>query len=237
MPLEHAGTSVEYVGDGRLILTINPARPGARSGLEVRPVDRPSVVSFATQTSWQKGGYLSCPTLSGDWLVYTDVQDEPTMLSPGPTQPWKLIARNVATGEQRTLDSGMTDMGSEFACAVRDGERIAWTSGRAAQTTVYDLRSTARHTVAVTGDPLTFIGQDVVVARTAVGHRSTVVRVDPISGSSRAVASFTGGEVRARLGHLLWYETTSVEGDPERCTSANSAAARMQTATHTVIDP
>jgi len=212
LALAHFGMAVEYIGDGRLVLSVNPFHPGARSGLEVRSVDQPSVVSFSMRSSWLKGGDLYCPTINGDWLVFTDVQDEPTMLSPGPPQAWKLVARNIATGEQRVLDTGTADMANEFACAVRDGDRLAWTSGHASETTLFDLRTWARKGVMLSGTPVGYARAGLVVARIAIGPRASAELVNPATGSHRPIAKFEGLYVQAGGNYLVWYERTSDDG-------------------------
>lgn len=198
------GLHLDFLGGGRVILSA-PSRPGTRSRIEVRSVAHPSVVSFALSSSWRKGGDVLCPTIDGDWLVYTDVQNEPSQYSPGPPEPWKLVARNVATGEQRTLDSGITDIGTDLACAIRDRERVAWTSGADTQISLYDVQTTTRTSLAVRGTPIGFSRADVLVTNTAQG-RAVVSRVDPVTGHATVVASVKPGYVSTSGAYLLWLE-------------------------------
>lgn len=210
--LTEANVSVEYVGDGRIVLIDNNFHPGARARLQIRSVDRPEAVSFRLTSAWVKGGDLSCPTLDGDWLVYTDVQDEPSMLAPGPPQAWKLIALNIATGEQRVLDSGIADMSEEFACGVRGADEVAWTSGHTTRTTIYDLRTGGRTQVALSGVPAGFTEDGLVLASYAQGPRATAQLIDPSNGTHRQIATLDGDYVKAVGRYMSWYERTSDDG-------------------------
>ena len=227
VPLEHAGTSVRYVGDDWIILSVQHYRAGARDAIEVRSVNRPSVVSLSVTTSWRKGGGIFCPVMAVGWLVYTDVQDEPSQYSPGPAQPWKLIAHSLSSGQERLLDSGMTDMESGYACAVRDGARLAWTSGQSTRTTIYDLASTSRTSVAVAGDPIALSGSDLLLARGTRGRGTTVIRVNTVNGASHNLASVDGSYVESSAHYIVWSEPVA----PSDWTSSSLHLCRLPSCT------
>jgi hypothetical protein len=207
------GSGVDFLGDGRIILSQRD-RPGIRSGLELRSLSDPTHATAAVTSTYAKGGYLTCPTIDGDWLVYTDVESVRTTFSPGPPSPWTLIARNIATGEQRVLDSGVADMGNEFACAVRAGQRLAWTAGAARHTSVYDIPTTSTRSVSVAGWPVGFVDAGVLIASYAADSTVGIVLADPSTGRRTNVATLDHA-ANVRFGdddRLVWSERS---GGPE----------------------
>lgn len=200
------GWVVETMDSSRVVVS-NSFRSSRSPGLptiEVRQASDPTSTLYRRTDAWATGGF-ACMQLVGDWLVRTDTHRVPSRLIPGPPEPWALLATNMRTGRRVELDHGKTDMSSEYACPVANGTRLAWTSGQARSTTVFDLATGVTSRVSASGDPVGWNGDSILLAR-YTKRRVHVVRAG--AGSTAPplpVLTATAEQLRAVAGRLVWW--------------------------------
>ncbi len=159
-------------------------------------------------------GGINCVSLVGAWLVRTDVTAVPSRLIPGPPSPWTLVATNLSTGERLVLDHGMTDMVRQFACPVVHDMQLAWTSGYARSTSLFDLAAEATRRVLVPGKPVGWDGDRVLLAQ-YTKRTARVLRVAPGSAAPPMPVLTTTrvDQLRAVAGRLVWWARDDPNSD------------------------
>jgi hypothetical protein len=125
-----------------------------RGRIEVRRRNNPRRVAATITTSYPYGG-MSCLQLNGDQLLWTDIESVPSNYDPGPPTRWSIWQRDLRTGAQQRLTSGLPKSSSEdVPCPVAGAGRAAWQLGK--HVIVRSLETGAEQTFADDATPVAF---------------------------------------------------------------------------------
>lgn len=195
-------------------------RNNGRDVIEVRDLDDSLRVVATVRSRWTQGGLITCPAMAGTWLFYTDIADPTTNLTPGPPEPWRLVAYDLTSGQKRTLASGMADINDQAACAQTDGAFVAWVSGDVYRTasldaTVLTVSSWTSHRVRVVGDITGIVSRRLVTqsfsSPTLMTIRAFAIQPDLLS--SFALPVHDGLAVTGSGDRFVWQEKSRGTND------------------------
>jgi hypothetical protein len=114
------------LNDTWLLLAGGALGQDTRGRIEVRRRSQPARVAATIGTSY-RAGRPGCLELDGDDLLWTDFESVVSDSDPGPPGHWSLWQRDLTTGKQRRLASGLPeDIDEEAPCAAAGNGLAAW---------------------------------------------------------------------------------------------------------------
>jgi hypothetical protein len=163
----------------------------SRGRIELRRRADPGKVIGTITTSYEYGD-PACLELAGNQLLWTDTESVVTDRDPGPPTRWSIWQRDLATGAQRRLASGLPDSSmDDVPCPTAGHGYAAWqVDGRV---TVRDLDSGTETTLRDDATPVAITAAGLVEATWGQRDVQVLLRTGSAFATRRPVINVPGG--------------------------------------------